>query len=113
MLVVGEGVARPALDEQAAALPNVRIAGYVPEARLPELLATGDVHAVPLRRGLAEVSVPSKTYSILAAGRPVLAAIDPGTEVPRLLAASGGGVAVEPDDPARVHRRGRCAPRRS
>jgi colanic acid biosynthesis glycosyl transferase WcaI len=44
--------------------------------------------------------VPSKTYSILAAGRPVLAAIDPGTEVPRMLAASGGGVAVPPDDAA-------------
>lgn len=46
------------------------------------------------------MSVPSKTYSILAAGRPVLAAVDPGTEVPRMLAASGGGVAVAPDDPA-------------
>ena len=45
------------------------------------------------------MSVPSKTYSILAAGRPVLAAIDPGTEVPRILAASGGGVSVPPDDP--------------
>ena len=74
-------------------------AGYVPDDRLAELLATGDVHAVPLRRGLAKVSVPSKTYSILAAGRPVVAAIDEGTEVPRLLDASGGGVAVPPDDP--------------
>ncbi|MFM7685002.1 MAG: glycosyltransferase [Actinomycetota bacterium] len=44
------------------------------------------------------MSVPSKTYSILAAGRPVLAAIDAGTEVPRMLAASGAGVAVPPDD---------------
>ena len=47
-----------------------------------EVLASGDVHVVPLRAGLGNVSVPSKTYSILAAGRPVLAAIDPGTEVP-------------------------------
>ena len=100
VLVNGEGVARAALEEQAAGLPNVRFAGYVPEDRLPELLATGDVHAVPLRRGLAAVSVPSKTYSILAAGRPVVAAIDDDTEIPRLLAASGGGVAVTPDDPA-------------
>ena len=46
----------------------------------------------------SRVSVPSKTYSILAAGRPVLAAIDAGTEVPRMLEASGGGVAVPPDD---------------
>jgi glycosyltransferase involved in cell wall biosynthesis len=28
----------------------------------------------------------------------VLAAIDPGTEVPRILAESGGGVSVPPDD---------------
>ena len=98
VLVNGQGVARDAVEEQAAGLPNVRFAGYVPEERLPELLATGDVHAVPLRRGLAAVSVPSKTYSILAAGRPVVAAIDEGTEIPRLLAASGGGLAVAPDD---------------
>ena len=100
VLVNGEGVGRAAVEAAAAGLANVRFAGYVPDDRLPELLATGDVHAVPLRRGLAAVSVPSKTYSILAAGRPVVAAIDEGTEIPRLLAASGGGVAVAPDDPA-------------
>jgi colanic acid biosynthesis glycosyl transferase WcaI len=98
VLVNGEGVAREALESAAAGVANVRFAGYVPEERLPELLATGDVHAVPLRRGLASVSVPSKTYSILAAGRPVVAAIDPDTEIPRILAASGGGIAVAPDD---------------
>ncbi|MEY2416573.1 MAG: colanic acid biosynthesis glycosyl transferase WcaI, partial [Ilumatobacteraceae bacterium] len=65
---------------------------------LPEVLATGDIHLVPLKAGLGRVSVPSKTYSILAAGRPVLAAIDPGTEVPRIVAESGGGVCVPPDD---------------
>jgi len=53
---------------------------------------------IPLKRGLGRVSVPSKTYSIMAAGRPALAAIDPDTEVPRLLARSGGGVSVDPDD---------------
>jgi colanic acid biosynthesis glycosyl transferase WcaI len=45
------------------------------------------------------VSVPSKSYSILAAGRPVLAAIDAGTEVPRMVAAAGAGQVVPPDDP--------------
>jgi putative colanic acid biosynthesis glycosyltransferase WcaI len=99
-LVNGEGVGRDALVVAADGLENVRFAGYVPDDRLGELLATGDVHTVPLRRGLARVSVPSKTYSILAAGRPVVAAIDTDTEIPRLLAASGGGVAVPPDDPA-------------
>lgn len=97
-LVNGDGSAKASLQQGAADLPNVRFGGYQPAARVPEVLATGDIHLVPLKRGLGRVSVPSKTYSILAAGRPVLAAIDPGTEVPRMLAASGGGVSVPPDD---------------
>ncbi|MDP2289809.1 MAG: glycosyltransferase family 4 protein [Actinomycetota bacterium] len=99
-LVNGDGAARTSLEQRAAGLPNVKFSGYQPKERVPEVLATGDIHLVPLKRGLGRVSVPSKTYSILAAGRPVLAAIDPGTEVPRMLDASGGGVAVPPDDPA-------------
>lgn len=97
-LVNGDGSAKASLEAEAAGVANVRFAGYQPAARVPEVLATGDIHLVPLKKGLARVSVPSKTYSIMAAGRPVLAAIDPDTEVPRMLAASGGGVAVPPDD---------------
>jgi colanic acid biosynthesis glycosyl transferase WcaI len=62
------------------------------------VLATGDIHVVPLRAGLASVSVPSKSYSILAASRPVLAAIDEGSEIPRILAESGAGLSVPPDN---------------
>ena len=76
----------------------MRFAGYIAPSRLAELLATGDIHVVPLRAGLGRVSVPSKTYSIMAAGRPVVAAIDPDTAVPKILAESGGGLAVAPDD---------------
>lgn len=102
VLINGDGAARRELERRAGDVPNIRFAGYVAEDRLVELLATGDVHVVPLRKGLASVSVPSKTYSILAAGRPVVAAIDAGTEVPRILAESGAGIAVEPDDPDRL-----------
>jgi colanic acid biosynthesis glycosyl transferase WcaI len=97
-LINGDGAMRAELEANAADLANVRFGDFVAPDRLGELLATGDLHVVPLRRGLAQVSVPSKTYSILAAGRPVLAAIDEGTAIPRLLAESGGGVSVAPDD---------------
>ena len=99
-LVNGDGSARAELTEQAAGLANVRFAGYQPIERLPEVLATGDVHVVPLRAGLGNVSVPSKTYSSLAAARPVVASIDADTEVPRLLAVAGAGVSVPPGDAA-------------
>jgi len=99
-VVNGDGSARPSLEQRAQGLGNVRFVDYQPIERLNEVLAAADVHVVPLRKGLAKVSVPSKSYSVMAAGRALLAAIDPGTEIPRLLSASGGGVAVAPDDPA-------------
>jgi len=45
------------------------------------------------------VSVPSKVYSIMAAGRPILAAVDADTGVPRLVIAANCGKVVEPDVP--------------
>lgn len=97
-VINGAGSARAALESSAAGLSNVVFGEFQPEDRLGEVLATADLHVVPLRAGLGAVSVPSKTYSILAAGRPLLAAIDPDTEVTRMLEASGAGVAVPPDD---------------
>ena len=99
-VINGEGAARKSLEAKAHALSNVRFGDYQDASRLSEVLATGDLHVVPLRRGLGSVSVPSKTYSILAAGRPICAAIDLDTEVPRILAAANAGVCVEPDNQA-------------
>ena len=99
-VINGEGAARKSLQAKAHALSNVKFGDYQDASRLSEVLATGDLHVVPLRRGLGSVSVPSKTYSILAAGRPICAAIDLDTEVPRILAAANAGVCVEPDDQA-------------
>jgi colanic acid biosynthesis glycosyl transferase WcaI len=96
-VINGEGAARDHLEKMSAGITNIRFANYQPRERVSEVLASGDIHVVPLRAGLGAVSVPSKTYSILAAARPVVAAIDSGTEVTRILANSGAGIAVIPD----------------
>jgi len=98
-VINGGGSARAELEVQAAGLPNVRFVDFQPKERLPEVLAAADIHLVPLRRGLARSSVPSKTYSILAAGRPVVASVDEGTEVARIVEKAAAGIAVPPEDP--------------
>jgi colanic acid biosynthesis glycosyl transferase WcaI len=98
-VVNGGGSALADLERAAAGLANVRFVPMQPKERLPEVLAAGDIHVVPLRRGLAKASVPSKLYSILAAGRPVLASVDEGTEVARTVHRAGAGIAVPPEDP--------------
>jgi putative colanic acid biosynthesis glycosyltransferase WcaI len=98
-VINGGGSARAELEDRATGLGNVRFVDFQPRARLPEVLAAADIHVVPLRRGLASSSVPSKTFSILAAGRPLVASVDEGTEVARLVEEAGAGLAVPPDDP--------------
>jgi colanic acid biosynthesis glycosyl transferase WcaI len=97
-VVNGGGSARPELEREASGLENVRFVGLQPRDRLGEVLAAADVHVVPLRKGLARSSVPSKLYSVLASGRPVVASVDPGTEVARTVTRAGAGLAVPPDD---------------
>lgn len=98
VVINGGGAARADLQRAAAGLPNVVFVDMQPKARIPEVLAAADVHVVPLKRGLARSSVPSKLYGILAAARPIVASVDPGTEVARTVERAGAGLAVPPDD---------------
>lgn len=97
-VVNGQGAKRDEIRQQARGLTNVVFVDMQPHETLPEVLAAADIHLVPLRKGLARSSVPSKTYSILAAGRPLIASVDLGSEVARIVEASGAGLAVPPDD---------------
>jgi colanic acid biosynthesis glycosyl transferase WcaI len=98
-VVNGGGVMADHMARAAADLPNLTVVGYQPAERVPEVLATADVHLVLLKAGLGASSVPSKAFSALAASRPLIAAIDTGTEVARVVAEAGAGLAVSPDDP--------------
>lgn len=98
-VINGGGSAQARLMDAGAGLGNLRFVEMQPRERLPEVLASADLHVIPLRRGLARSSVPSKLYSILAAGRPVLASVDPGTEVATTIEAAGAGLSVAPEDP--------------
>lgn len=99
--VVGEGLKKGSLQARAAALglANTVFLPFVPYAELPALLASSDVLLVPLDKDKSDLSVPSKLYTVLAAGRPVLGLASPGSEVATLLREHDCGVAALPDDP--------------
>ena len=99
-VINGGGSALAGLRAEAAEMANLVFVPYQPSDRLSDVLAAADIHVVPLKRGLAKASVPSKLYSVLAAGRPVLASVDPGTEVERTIVRAGAGICVPPDDAA-------------
>jgi colanic acid biosynthesis glycosyl transferase WcaI len=98
---VGDGAARASLQTavESEGLGNVRFIPFQPRALLPRVLASADVHLNTLKPGFAKDSVPSKCYSIMAAGRPVIAAVDPGTDTWTLVRQANCGLSVPPGNP--------------
>lgn len=97
-VINGEGAARSEVDSWAASLSNVMTVDFGPRSEVPEILGAADLHLVLLRSGLAKSSTPSKLYSVLAAGRPVLASVDEGCEVASVVKECDVGRAVPPED---------------
>lgn len=97
-VVNGGGAALDAVKQAARGLDNVVFVDTQPAGRLEEVLAAADLHLVLLKPGLARFSVPSKVYSILAAGRPLVASVDRRSEVARVVDESGAGSVVPPGD---------------
>jgi colanic acid biosynthesis glycosyl transferase WcaI len=100
-LIVGNGASKAELVEVARRrdLTNVMFRPFFPYPELPEMYAASDVGLVPLKRGITDESVPSKVFSIIAAGRPVVACVEERSDTSLLLERSGCGVRVPPEDP--------------
>ena len=98
---VGDGAARDGLVEQAQqmGLSNVQFLPYQPLDRMPEILAAADVSLVPLLKGIGSGALPSKSFSILASGRPLIASIDPDSDLVNLVQRAKAGICVPPQSP--------------
>ncbi len=96
VVVVSEGPGAEWLAEHGAGEPALRILGYQPYARLPEVLASADVLLALLEAEAGRFSVPSKVLTYLCAGRPLIAAVAPENLAARVLERSGAGILVPP-----------------
>ncbi|HKV06199.1 MAG TPA: glycosyltransferase family 4 protein [Candidatus Acidoferrales bacterium] len=102
LVFIGDGANRAALEAAASGAPNIRFLPFRPVEQVPQVMMAGDLHIVTVKRGLEGVVVPSKLYSTLAAGRPVLAVAAASSDAARIVVESGCGLAADPDDPAAV-----------
>jgi len=103
-VIVGEGLKKAELQKRAGELgtDNVRFLPFQPYEDLPRLLASSDVLLVPLDKEKSQMSVPSKLYNFLAAGRPILGLAPPDSEVGALIRGTRCGDVVPPDDVPRI-----------
>jgi glycosyltransferase involved in cell wall biosynthesis len=100
-VLVGDGKDKARLQAQATelALENVRFVPPVPKSEMAGVMAAADACLAILKPlDLYKTTYPNKVFDYLAAGRPVLLAID--GVIRQVVEAAGAGIAVTPGDPA-------------
>lgn len=104
IVIIGEGAGKSKLLDKARKLKleNILFFPYQPIEQMCYSFATADVFVIPLMAGLDGLVVPSKVFSIMASGRPFIAAIDRTSEVARIAEEFGCGLVVEPDNPEKL-----------
>jgi len=102
-VLVGDGEARSSLEEEVkeSHLEScVRLLPFQPEDHLSEMFSAADVLLLNQLSTVKNTVIPSKLLTYMAAGRPVLAAVNTDSQGAQLLRESGGGRIVEPENPA-------------
>jgi colanic acid biosynthesis glycosyl transferase WcaI len=100
-LCVGNGAECERIKRRAAELDlgNVRFLPLLDETDFRGLMAASNVCLVTQQRSVSEIVFPSKIVTYLAAGRPMVASVNPECEVARITRESGAGRVVEAEDP--------------
>ena len=100
-LCVGNGSDCERIKRRAAELDlgNVRFLPLLDETDFRGLMAASNVCLVTQQRSVSEIFFPSKIVTYLAAGRPMIASVNPECEVARMTRESGAGRVVEAENP--------------
>lgn len=95
---VGEGSIRDklVLYKEKYTLKNVTFIPYQDKSDLVYSLNAGDAHWCLNAKGIKGVSVPSKLYGIMAVGKPILGALEKGSEARLIIEETKCGYVTEP-----------------
>jgi glycosyltransferase involved in cell wall biosynthesis len=99
-LLVGDGAGRPAIEAECRrrALSNVLFLPWQEEDVVPYSLATADIGLVALAPGAEGISLPSKTYSMMAVGAALFGLSSAQSGLARVIREHRCGVNVDPGD---------------
>lgn len=98
-VVIGEGAKKKLiLDlQEKYKLDNLLVLSFQDAAMLPHSLSAGDLGIITLEKDAAILSVPSKTFNLLAVGAPLLCLSSGESELARLIEQYNNGAIFDPE----------------
>ena len=99
-LIIGSGAKQNLLELeiQKGGLNNITLLPRVPRGKLNDSLNACDVAVISFVANMAGISVPSRMYNIMAAGRPIIAVVEEDSELALVIKEEKIGWVVSPGD---------------
>lgn len=99
---IGEGIMKDGLMEQTKQhrLENTKFFPYQPLEALSYSFSSADIFVIPLKKGLAGYSVPSKIYPILASAKAYVACVEEESEIAKITKEFDCGLIARPQEAA-------------
>lgn len=98
-LFIGGGAKFETIKEFSQSRNNVSLIGFQDRSEQNDFLNTCDVAIVTLGLGMYGLGVPSKSYNIMAAGKPILMIGERNSEIALIIKEYNLGWVIEPNDP--------------
>ena len=104
---VGDGTVKNKIENYVKEnkLSNVTFIPYQDKADLVYSLNAADIHWVVNAKGIKGVSVPSKLYGVMAAGKRVLGVLDKGSEARLIVDECNCGLCTEPGNYDEIYKK--------
>ncbi len=99
LVVAGSGSAKEYLMEKAKSYKDCKIEFWdVPAGKVPETQSKADVMCLPVKKGFAMSSIPSKLPAYMFSKKPVLASVDAESDTALCILNSKAGWVALPED---------------
>ncbi|HUK61654.1 MAG TPA: glycosyltransferase family 4 protein [Stellaceae bacterium] len=100
----GDGSERRRIEAAIAAMgvSNTEFLPLVPPEQICASLQSIDLHLVPQAMNVARYALPSKLFTIMAAGRPFVCVAEADSPLDHLARKSGAGLCIQPGDEERL-----------
>lgn len=99
LIIAGAGSRTEACKQLAQNFKNSNIAFVsVPEGKVPEIQNEANVMLLPVKKGAAMSSIPSKLPAYMFSEKPIIGSLDLESDTARAIIESGCGIVIEPEN---------------
>lgn len=97
LVIAGSGSMKERLKEKAMPSKNIEF-WDVPNGKVPEIQAKADCMLLPIKKGAASSSIPSKLPAYMFSAKPIIGCMDADSDTAKAILESRGGWIINPEN---------------